>query len=366
MDKELLAYAFLLQVGYTHKELKDLLINNNTSLSAYELWKNTKDGIFPSLNVGRIEKIEEKIKKISEADIEELLKNLSVEIITQKDSRYPKNLCSIHHAPAFFYMRGKIAAQKRYIGVVGSRKHTHYAKETLIKILPQIIQSGIGIVSGGATGVDTLGHEICIDEGGDTLVVLGTGIDICYPSRNRELFEKVVSSGSAIISHFPLGIGPEPYNFPIRNELVAAISIGIIIPEAGLSSGTLITAQLALEHGRDVFAIPGDIFRTTSEGTNMLIASGQAKCVRCSGDILEEYFEVKNIGSGMSPIVKAPPVFSNDIEKQIYEAIMNGFTSIDELLGETGLDTILLLSHTSLLEVQGHIKLDEMGRYRVN
>jgi DNA processing protein len=107
----------------------------------------------------------------------------------------------------------------------------------------------------------------------------------------------------------------------MRNELVAALSSGILIPEAGLSSGTLITAQLALEHGREVFAVPGDIDRSTSEGTNMLISSGQAKCVRCSGDILEEYFDLAAVASGMTPIVKTPPTLSCDEERVIYTAI---------------------------------------------
>jgi DNA processing protein len=107
----------------------------------------------------------------------------------------------------------------------------------------------------------------------------------------------------------------------MRNELVAALSKGILIPEAGLSSGTLITAQLALEHGRDVFSVPGDIDRITSEGTNMLIATGQAKCVRCSGDILEEYFDVKSIGKGMTPLIEPSPIFENEREKLIYESI---------------------------------------------
>jgi DNA processing protein len=137
------------------------------------------------------------------------------------------------------------------------------------------------------------------------------------------------------------------------------------MPEAGLSSGTLITAQLALEHGRDVFAVPGDIDRATSEGTNMLIASGQAKCVRCSADILEEYFDISGIGTGMTPIVKTPPVFSNDTEKLVYESILNGKNTIDELLRDTTLDMTDLLTTVAMLEIGGYVMMDEMGKYQI-
>lgn len=147
-------------------------------------------------------------------------------------------------------------------------------------------------------------------------------------------------------------MGPEIYNFPIRNEIVAALSSGILIPEAALSSGTLITAQLALEHGRDVFAVPGDIDRATSEGSNMLIATGQAKCVRCAGDILEEYFDLKSIGAGMTPIVKTPPIFENDTEKNIYESIENGDNTVDLLLTKTNIPMSDILVHLAMLEIQ--------------
>ena len=159
-------------------------------------------------------------------------------------------------------------------------------------------------------------------------------------------------------------MGPEIYNFPVRNELVAAISSGILIPEAGLSSGTLITAQLALEHGRDVFAVPGDIDRATSEGTNMLISSGQAKCVRCSEDILEEYFDVKGMKEGMTPVVRVPPVFTNALEKKVYEAIESGMNQVDDISRMSDLPMTDTLMTLTMLEIGGHISMDEMGRYR--
>jgi DNA processing protein len=365
MDKELLSYALLLQGGFTHKEMKDLLFNwENTP--AHTIWENAQNWKFPPLADSRVEKLKEKIRKIDEAQIRITLEKYWVDIVTQKDPRYPKTVKSIGHSPAFFYLRWTLNSEKPLLWVVWSRKNTQYAERILERILPDIVQIGIGIVSWWASWVDSLAHEICMITWGYTIVVIWTGIDICYPEKNAKLFMKVIESWGALISQFPLSTGPEQYNFPMRNELVAALSKGVIIPEAWLSSWTLITAQLALEHGRDVFAVPGDIDRLTSEGTNMLIATGQAKCVRCSGDILEEYFDIESIGSGMTPIIKPTPIFEWETEKIIYESIKNGNKTIDELLLATGITLNELITHASLLEIHGHISIDLFGKYQIN
>lgn len=365
MDKELLSYAYLLQSGYTHKELKELLIEE-ASISAKELWEKTKNWSLPPLKKGRSEKIREHLATVNESTIEALLEQGRIDIVTQKDSRYPKILKTIGHAPAFFYLKWKFDPMRKLVWVVWSRKHTAYAEQVLLKILPDLVSAGLWIISGGATGVDTLGHKICLDHKGYTLAILWTGIDITYPAKNRELFEKIVENDWAILSHFPLWVWPEQYNFPMRNELVAAMSQGIIIPEAWLSSGTLITAQLALEHGRDVFAVPGDIYRSTSEGTNMLIATWQAKCVRYSGDILEEYFDVRSLSEGMTPVIEKPKIFETEDEKRVYESIALWYSTVDELLESCSLELTDLLSITAFLEIRGYIHIDQMGRYQRN
>lgn len=364
LDNRTLHLSFLLQAGCTHLELKNLLLAGE--ISPEILWKEVQDNTL-SLDISedRKRKIQEKYKKVDPEKIQKYLEEKNIQIITITDPDYPEGLKTIWHAPAFLYVRGVLRSDIPLIGVVGSRKHTPYAERILKKILPDVIGANVWIISGGATGVDTMGHEITLTNKGYTIAVFGTGIDRCYPAGNKKLFESIIESWGALISHFPLGTWPELYNFPIRNEIVAALSRGIIIPEAGLSSGTLITAQLALEHGRDVFAVPGDIDRTTSEGTNMLISTGQAKIVRCAGDILEEYFDLESLGNGMTPIVKTPPVFSNDTEKSIYEAIEWGNTSIDMLLTETWLEMTELLTSIAMLEIGGHITLDEMGRYLI-
>ncbi len=357
--------AYLLQGGYTHHDIKNILFDE--WLSIEQVWSDSKNGKNPlELSDDRISRIREKISKVDEESIRNLLDSKNIEIIDWQNPHYPESLKQIGHAPAFFYLRGALRESlPPLLGVVWSRKHTPYATRILEKILPDIIHHGVWVVSGGAAWVDTLGHRLTVDYGGYTIAVFGTGIDRCYPAQNKKLFEDIIASGWALISHFPLGTGPELYNFPIRNEIVAGLSHGILIPEAGLSSGTLITAQLALEHGREVFAVPGDIDRSTSEGTNMLISTGQGKCVRNSGDVLEEYFDVKSLEAGMTPVVRVAPILDSDEKRSIYSAIESGSHTVDTLLNSTGYDMTTLLTDIAMLEIDGHIRMDEMGRYQI-
>jgi DNA processing protein len=357
--------AYLLQWGYTHADLKTVLREEKIALS--DLWEATKKWENPlELSEARMKTLGVKMPKVDEEKIVKYLEEKSIDIISIHDPLYPKRLVSIGHAPAFFYVRGTLReALPLLIGVVGSRKHTPYAKRILEKILPDVILAGVWVVSGGALGVDTMGHDIALAHAGYTIAVFGTGIDRCYPAENRALFEAILEHGWALISHFPLGTAPDQYNFPVRNEIVAWLASWVIIPEAGLSSGTIITAQLALEHGRDVFAVPWDIDRTTSEGTNMLIASGQAKCVRCSADILEEYFDVAAMAAGMTPVVKVPPLFTDDRERLLYEAIDKWVDRVDALASEVDMEMTDLLIALSMLEISGHVRMDEMGRYQI-
>ena len=361
-----LSLVYLLQAGYTHNDLKKIF--PTWDLSGIEkIWEDTLAWSTKNeIHLDRQEKISTKARTIEKEKIAQFLEEKSIDIVTIYDRWYPERLKTIGHAPFFLFVRGDLRDElPPLIWVVGSRKHTPYAKRILEKILPDMIQVGVWVVSGGATWVDTMGHEITLAHGGYTIAVFGTGIDRCYPIGNKKLFESILENWWALISHFPIGTGPDIYNFPIRNEIVAGLSSGILIPEAGLSSGTLITAQLALEHGRDVFAVPWDIDRATSEGANMLISSGQAKCVRCSEDILEEYFDLKGMKEGMTPVVKVPPVFTNELEKKVYESIDSGMNQVDEISRASDLPMTDTLMTLTMLEIGGHISMDKMGRYEI-
>lgn len=367
LDKSLKYLVYIHSALATHTDLKKLFLSEDAP-SYEDVWMWLKSGTLElDTTEERNKKIKENAKKVDEEKISKLLEEKAIEIIIWNDPRYPEKLKTIGHAPYFLYLRWTLKGNiSPAIGVVGSRKHTSYADRILSKILPDVIDAGVSIISGGAIGVDALAHEISLAHWGYTIAVFGTGIDRAYPAANKKLFESILEKGWWLISHFPLGTSPELYNFPIRNEIVAGLSDAILIPEAGLSSGTLITSQLALEHGRDVYAVPGDIDRATSEGSNMLISSGQAKCVRCSGDILEDFFDLASIGNGMTPIVKVTPIFSNDDEKQVYEAIESGNNTVDTLLSATEKEMTDLLTAVAMLEIAGHVRMDEMGRYRVS
>lgn len=309
-------------------------------------------------------KILEQKEKLDEAWIRSIIEKAQIEIIDQRDLRYPQSLKPLRHAPYFLYIRGNLIDDRPLLAVVGSRKQSHYAEKSLRLILPPIIEAWYGIVSGGAYGVDTLSHRLTLEQQGYTIAILGTGIDRAYPPENKSLFESIIAHGGAIISHFPLGTKPDVYNFPMRNELIAGCVKWVIIPEAWLSSGTLITAQLALEHGRDVFAIPWDIDRETSMGTNMLIATGQAKCTRTALDILEEYGDTKIISKHKWER-EARPIINSPLQARLYDAIKVGHTTPDDLREATNEDISTLLLELSMMEISWYITLDTLGEYRV-
>lgn len=366
LDKSSFALIHLQSAGCTHNDLKKLFPKKE-DFDPITIWEwLLNQNIKLDISQERHDKIQKKSGTIDMIGVEKFLMEKEVDIISWYDARYPEILKNVGHAPFFFFIRGTFLPEKKLIGIVGSRKNTPYAKKILEKLIPDLVNSGLGIVSGGALGVDTLAHEIALKNSGYTVVVLGTGIDRAYPASNKTLFESIIQSGGTVISQFPLGMWPELYNFPIRNETVAGISRWIIIPEAAISSGTMITAQLALEHGRDVFAIPGDIDRITSEGTNMLISTSQAKCTRCSSDILEEYFDISGIWAGMTPIIKELPKFENKKEENIYKAILEGAKSVESISKSTEYEMSDLLISLSMLEIDGHIFLDEMWKYQIS
>jgi len=215
------------------------------------------------------------------------VEQIGARIIPFPDSSYPSLLREIHDPPVLLYTRGKpIPPRQHFIAIVGSRNATDYGRKTAQKIALGLAENGIGISSGLARGVDASAHWGCVRGRGFTIAVLGTGVDIRYPRSNAKLFEKVLEQG-AVVSEFPMGTAPEPKNFPMRNRIISGVSEGVVVVEATRQSGSLITAGLALEQGRDVFAVPGSIDSFKSRGPHFLIKQG-AKLVEHAEDILSE------------------------------------------------------------------------------
>jgi len=216
----------------------------------------------------------------------EAVEKAGVRIVDFLSGEYPKILLEIPDPPPFLYVKGEPAVPEPAIAIVGSRRASTYGLMTTARLAGELASHGVAVVSGMARGIDTAAHRGALKEGGQSIGVLGCGIDVVYPPENRKLFEEMAGQG-ALFSEFPMGTLPLAENFPRRNRIISGISRGVLVVEAVENSGSLITAQYALEQGREVFAVPGNINCSTSRGANRLIKQG-AKLVESAEDILEE------------------------------------------------------------------------------
>lgn len=236
------------------------------------------------------EAIAAKICALKAEDVDKELKEaqrLGLKIITVDDAEYPENLKNIHDPPIVLYVLGALVPEDILsLAIVGSRRASFYGLSAAEKFAFELAQKNITIVSGMARGIDTCAHKGALKAGGRTIAVIGSGFNRIYPEENKGLSEEIARAG-AVLSEFPLNTEPFKQNFPRRNRVISGLSIGVIVVEAARNSGALITADFALEQGRDVFALPGKVDSATSFGTNALIKQG-AKLVSCVDDIIEE------------------------------------------------------------------------------
>lgn len=216
------------------------------------------------------------------------MKEKKVRWLSFLDDDFPENLRHIYEPPLGLYVQGDVSLLKRpSLSVVGARKHTNYAKEVIDKVLPGIIEEGVVIVSGLAMGVDALVHQKALEHHGKTVAVIGTGHGHVYP-RQHEKIQSEIATEHCLVSEYPPNVGPDRSHFPMRNRIIAGLSRGTLVIEARYRSGSLITANCALNEGKNIYAVPGSIFNPLSIGTNDLIKHG-AKAIATSEDILEDY-----------------------------------------------------------------------------
>ncbi len=271
-------------------------------------------------------------------------------IVTIKDKYYPPLLSQIDVAPPLLFYRGKIEnLSGESVSIVGTRAPTHYGQRVALDLARDLVAAGFAIVSGGARGVDSYAHKGALKAGGVTAVVLGSGLDRIYPRENKKLFDEVVENGGVVLTEYPFGTSPSPENFPRRNRIIAGLSRGVIVVEAGRTSGALITARWASSFGRDVFAVPGPITSPKSEGCNYLLKMG-ARIVTSADDIIEEY-------GGIAPIKKQETKLKlSGIERKIYDILSeNGPLHVDELSDMLNLTTSQTISHLFIMEMKGVI-----------
>lgn len=279
---------------------------------------------------------------------------LGVRIITRNDPEYPQSLLAIHDPPLVLYVRGELESRdSKAIAVVGTRRPTYYGKDVAARLSGQIAEAGYTVVSGLAAGIDTIAHRQTLIMKGRTIAVVGCGLKHMYPESNRKLAEEVAQSG-AVISEFPLDRKPDKTTFPIRNRIVTGLSTGVLVVEAGIKSGAMITARLAMEQGRNVFAVPGRIDSPLSSGTNGLIKQG-AKLVENVGDILDEYeflFPQSSAGA-----VRSEPVSMTDEERSVITLLEKGEMPVDLLIRETGMQAGMMSSLLVGLEMKRAVRM---------
>lgn len=322
----------------------------------------------------------------------ELANKGGARILTKACRAYPALLRDLPDSPVVLYVRGTLLSgeiEPMYsVGMVGSRKCTAYGLEQANFFASSLARAGLCIVSGGARGIDSSAHKGALAAAGRTIAVLGCGLLECYPPENKDLFDEIAKCG-AVVSELPMRTPPQAENFPARNRIISGLSLGIVVIEAGLKSGALITAKVAAEeHGREVMAIPGRIDSTASRGTLELLKAGGAALITEPGDVLailesparhqhaethasrygmlpfesdrgkrEENGEVgSDVGKGLSEGKKRKQVVGvTALQRSILDALDGGSQSVDELTVASGLDVVTLRREITLLEMQKRI-----------
>lgn len=295
---------------------------------------------------------------------EDLMKEISsveklhLKIITLYDKDYPENLKNIPGAPIVLYVSGELKEEdKSAIGIVGSRRASFYGLSSAEKFGFELAQNNFTVVSGMARGIDTCAHRGALKARGRTIAVIGSGFNNIYPSENKELAEEISKSG-AVISEFPVDTKPLAHNFPRRNRVISGLSLGVLVVEAAQNSGALITADFALEQGRDVFAIPGKVDSANSFGTNELIKQG-AKLVSSTDDILEEFNLKADVGSIPRLTERKEPrdlILVNCEEAVLYDLLSKQPLFIDEIVESTDFDLSRIMEALLGLQLKKLVK----------
>ena len=292
-------------------------------------------------------------RRFAEEECERLTTS-GARIVTFTSIDYPKSLFEIPDPPPFLYVRGELRSQETSIAIVGSRRATSYGLLATSRLSEALAGHGITVISGMARGVDTAAHKGALAAGGRTIGVLGSGIDKIYPPENRRLFDDMAEKG-CLVSEFPLGTLPLAENFPRRNRIISGLSRGVLVIEAAENSGSLITARYALEHGRDVFAVPGNITFASSRGSNRLIKEG-AKLVDCVEDILEELPAYVRAAVDSPLLQPSPRTFAlTPKEAAVYELLARSPLHIDDIITQTELTAGEVSSMLLHLELKGAV-----------
>jgi DNA processing protein len=319
-------------------------------------------------------KLAERVAQIRvQVDLEKYLARIGsqgIQILTWEDELYPARLKEIDQPPPVLYVRGSLTAEDAWaVAVVGTRRVSAYGRQVAEELAANLAGNGVTVISGLARGVDGSAHQAALKAGGRTIAVLGCGVDRIYPPEHTQLADKIIASG-ALLSDYPPGTPPDASNFPPRNRIISGLSMATVVVEAGETSGALITAQFAVDQGREVFAVPGNILAVQSKGTNRLIAQG-AHPMLSAHDLLDvlnlrrvtEQREIRKIIPG------------NDVEAKLLSVLTHDPMHMDEIRNLTGLPIERVSATLVMMELKGLVRQvggmnyvavrDEQAEYKV-
>jgi DNA processing protein len=315
-------------------------------------WKctNIDDFCLAGIRQKSVELFFEKRKKTCPGKILEVLQKISARMIFWDDGDYPDVLRNIPSPPIFLFIRGnEKTTENIFLSVVGTRKISSHGRQIMEGMIPSIVSAGVSIISGMARGVDTIAHQKAVLSKGHTIAVFGNGIDMIYPVENRTLSKEILDSGGALLSEFVPGVPPYAHNFPRRNRIISGLSFGTLVVEGAEKSGSLITARIALDQGKEVFAIPGSPLVNVSRGPNRLLQRGEAKLVLSAQDILEDL-----------PLSSFPPLLKDQEdsyvdpkEKIIFELLSSEPILFDDMVRRGNISSSDLLATLTHLEMKG-------------
>jgi DNA processing protein len=292
-----------------------------------------------------------------DAELEALARS-GIGALTWVDPDYPRLLRQIADPPPALYVKGDLREADAWaVAIVGTRRASVYGREVAEMLASDFARSQVTVVSGLARGIDAAAHQAALSAGGRTVAVLGSGVDVVYPAEHRQLAHAIAAQG-ALVSDYPPGTQPEAVNFPPRNRIISGLSLGTVVVEADERSGALITVDFALDQGRDVFAVPGNIFNRTSRGTNQLIQKG-AKLVMSAADVLDDL----NLGLAAQHAEVQAAAPADAVERRVLEALTHEPAPVDEVVRGLGLPAETVAAALALLELKGLARQAGGARY---
>lgn len=298
-----------------------------------------------------IERVLQARQNVDLGQVWENIRKQGIKVLTWQDAEYPARLKEIDQPPPVLYIRGEYLPEDLFaVAIVGTRRVTPYGRQVTEEIAAFLSANGITVISGLARGVDAIAHQIALRAGGRTLAVLGSGVDKIYPPEHRTLAEQIIARG-AIISDYPLGTPPDASNFPPRNRIISGLSLGVVVIEAGETSGALITAEFAAEQGREIFAVPGSILAPQSKGTNKLIQNGAQPLL--SGSDLMQALDLTRIGEKKSARKIIP---ADETEARLLNVLGSEPLHVDEIRNQAGLPIEKVSATLALMELKGMVR----------